>query len=137
MGAHFLIDTNTAIDLFKGNLSAASTEWLISVFTERAYSLSIIVRIELLSYGEASSQELAGVHALMSKAAHILPLDEPVVLETIRLRKLYKRKLPDAIIAATALVHGLTIVTRNVADFRSIPGLAVLDPHDTSSLPTL
>jgi toxin FitB len=37
-------------------------------------------------------------------------------------------KLPDAIIAATALVHGCELVTRNVSDFAKIPGLSVFDP---------
>ncbi|MBC7448068.1 MAG: hypothetical protein H7330_08420 [Hymenobacteraceae bacterium] len=65
-------------------------------------------------------------------------MDELVVQETIRLRRLHRRKRPDAIIiAATALVHRLTLITRNVADFRAIAGLTVLDPHDAASLPTL
>ncbi|EMM77923.1 toxin-antitoxin system, toxin component, PIN domain protein [Leptospira santarosai str. 2000030832] len=48
--------------------------------------------------------------------------------ETIRLRQAYKIKTPDAIIAATALVHGLTLVSRNVPDFSSISNLNVIDP---------
>lgn len=63
-----------------------------------------------------------------TQASTILPLDEPVIAQTIALRRHYRRKLPDAIIAATALVHDLTLVTRNVADFKAITGLRVLDP---------
>ena len=49
--------------------------------------------------------------------------------ETIALRKIQKIKLPDAIIAATALVHNLTIISRNTSDFKNITGLTCLDPY--------
>ena len=39
-------------------------------------------------------------------------------------------KLPDAIIAATALTHGFTIVTRNTDDFKTIVGLPTINPHE-------
>ena len=68
-------------------------------------------------------------------ATTILPLDEPVVQQTILLRQQHRIKLPDAIIAATALVHGLPLLTRNGADFQRVAGLVVLDPHDPTQLP--
>jgi predicted nucleic acid-binding protein len=53
-----------------------------------------------------------------------------VTAKTIHLRRTYKKlKLGDAIIAATALVHGFTLVTRNTKDFKNIEGLEVLDPY--------
>lgn len=58
----------------------------------------------------------------------VLPISPEVVLEAIRLRQLRKMSLGDAVIAATALVHGLPLVTRNVADFARIDGLTVIDP---------
>ena len=49
-----------------------------------------------------------------------------------RLRVLMRRKmgLADAIIAATALVHGLKLVTRNVDDFKHIAGVEIVNPFD-------
>jgi len=38
-------------------------------------------------------------------------------------------KLGDAIIAATAIVHGLTLLTRNTEDFNHLQGLTIIDPH--------
>lgn len=56
----------------------------------------------------------------------VIGLEEAIILRTIALRKLIKIKLPDAIIAATAIVYNLTLVTRNTADFKNIPGLALI-----------
>ncbi|MEK7257684.1 MAG: PIN domain-containing protein [Bacteroidota bacterium] len=47
----------------------------------------------------------------------------------MEIRRQFKSiKLPDAIIAATALTHQLTLLTRNVSDFSKIPGLTVVNP---------
>ncbi len=55
-------------------------------------------------------------------------IDKQVLDEAIRLRKAYKMKLGDSIVAATALLNSAEIYTRNVADFEKIPGLAVVNP---------
>lgn len=97
--------------------------------------MSVVTRIELLSYaGEA--REILRIERFI-QATIVLALDEPVIIETIRLRRQHKRKLPDTIIAATALVHQLTALTRNIADFRTIPGLTVVNLHEPASLPAL
>ncbi len=59
----------------------------------------------------------------------LIELNAAIVERTIAIRKLYKTKLPDAIITATALVHELTLVTRNTADFKNIAGIKLLDPY--------
>ena len=48
--------------------------------------------------------------------------------QTITLRKKHKIKLPDAIIAATALVHNLTLLTRNEKDFSKISNVESTNP---------
>jgi predicted nucleic acid-binding protein len=55
-------------------------------------------------------------------------LNDKVVNKTIELRRKHKKKLPDTIIATTAIVHGLTLATRNVTDFKSIENLPILNP---------
>gem|GEM_PF-6793826 len=68
------------------------------------------------------------------QSVRVLPLDEPVIWETIRLRQQKVAKVPDSVIAATALVHDLMLITRNTKDFKRVPGLALLDLHNESEL---
>ena len=62
--------------------------------------------------------------------AIVLPLDQPITKKTIELRRDNRKlKLADAIIAATAIVHQLTLVTNNTKDFKAITDLKFIDPH--------
>ena len=61
--------------------------------------------------------------------ATIYTLSHAVVEKTTILRQQHKIKIPDAIIAATALVHELSLITRNLSDFKNIAELAVINPH--------
>lgn len=58
----------------------------------------------------------------------VIELELPIKLKTAEIRKNYNIKLPDAIIAATALIYGLILITRNTSDFKSIEGLEIIDP---------
>jgi predicted nucleic acid-binding protein len=57
-----------------------------------------------------------------------IPLHEAIVQRTITLRQQYRIRLPDALIAATALDLGVPLVTRNTQDFHPIDGLLILNP---------
>ena len=125
MGTH-LIDSNAVIDYLTGNLppnGMAFMDGLVNAVPQ----VSVITQIEVLGYNAPPSayQLLAD----FMKDSEIIELSEPVVNQTIALRKLYKIKLPDSIIAATALVHELRLVSRNTSDFKNITGLTVIDPH--------
>jgi len=60
----------------------------------------------------------------------VLELEKAVKLQTVEIRKQYRIKLPDAIIAASALVYDLTLLTRNLKDFKDIKNLKLLNPWD-------
>ena len=88
---------------------------------------SVINQIELLGFN-GSERELRILKDLL-KAISILPLNDTVVARTIALRREVKIKLPDAIIAATTLVHNLSLVTRNIKDFGKINNQRLVDPY--------
>ena len=60
----------------------------------------------------------------------ILPISQAVLEQAVALRQMRRMTLGDAIIASTALVHGMTLVTRNTDDFRWITQLILLNPFD-------
>ncbi len=111
MGAGYLADTNVVIDLVLGRLPIASAAWLDAQLTAGYVSISIITRIELLGK-LVPAPEFAFLQSFVQSVA-VLPLDEPVTQQTIRLRQQHRVKLPDAIIAATALAHWLELVSHN------------------------
>ena len=92
-----------------------------------ALFVSEITRVEVLGYHALLPAQRAVLVALFAASAE-LPIT-PVLDQAIRLRRSRKGiRTPDALIAATALHHGRTLVTRNVKDFDWIDALTVVDP---------
>jgi predicted nucleic acid-binding protein len=122
----YLLDTNTVIDYLGGKLPSAAMVGMSHII-DAGPVLSVINKIELLGF----TTDPASSALLMDfvGAATILDLTAPIVDKTIELRKNYSIKLPDAIIAATALFHGCQLVSRNLKDFSKIAGLSTIDPH--------
>lgn len=124
MGKRYLVDTNAIIDFLNGKLPEAGRDLLADVEPV----ISIISKIELFSSANIPKEELLRLQALM-EIALIYPLTDIIAENAIILRQTYRIKLPDTIIAATALTHNLVLITRNVSDFDKIKGLDVIDPH--------
>jgi predicted nucleic acid-binding protein len=59
----------------------------------------------------------------------ILNIDESVIEHCVNIRRGKKIKTPDAIIAATALANGYTLITNNTGDFKNIKDLKLINPH--------
>ena len=70
-------------------------------------------------------------HVLPEFSGRTLPVDTAVALRCARLHVPDKRGERDALIAATALVHGMTVVTRNIADFKPA-GVTLINPWEIS-----
>ena len=62
--------------------------------------------------------------------ANIIEIDKAIIDACIELRKCKKIKLPDAIIAATALANNLILISRNTKDFEDISGLTCINPDE-------
>lgn len=131
MGARLLVDTNIVI-YYLGDALPDPATITLDVALEAETHLSVITRIELLGYASADADETARTEAFVHWAI-VHPLTEDVILRTIAVRKAYRIKLPDAIIAATALVHDFTLISRNDADFGKISGLKYWNPFTSPS----
>lgn len=126
MGTPSLLDSNIAIYLIKGGLDK-TTENNIRLATATGFNLSVITQIELLGFAFPTDEIKTKTEKLVAQCT-IYTLDNQVVAKTIELRKKYRIKLPDAIIAATAIIFDFTLLSRNDKDFDSIPELKYLNP---------
>ncbi len=124
MGQRILADTNCVIDYLNKRLPVNAIVLLRSIQIE----LSVINRIELLAWRSATLKEISILNDFVHNCI-LHSLDEEIILKTIEIRKNYRLKLPDAIIAATALTYNLHLYTRNLPDFKKVPGLTVTNPH--------
>lgn len=135
----FLVDTNVISEALRPLPDARVVSWTQSVAKEFLF-LSVVSFGELrkgltiMPPGARRSQLTQAIEELLPEwfAGRVLPITQTIaerwgVLEGQR--QLIGRPLhvPDAQIAATALEHGLTLVTRNVKDFDAL-GLAILNP---------
>ena len=89
--------------------------------------MSVISRIELLGFSFPESDDEVKAKKFIEDSS-VLPLTDAVADQAIAIRKLHKIKLGDTLIAATALVNDLVLITRNEADFKNIAGLMVINP---------
>jgi hypothetical protein len=89
--------------------------------------VSAISYVEVLGFPRLHDTERRWFKDFFEKV-DLIPVARPVLDEAVRLRQQRSVKLGDALIAATALVHDLELVTHNFADFSWITGLRVVDP---------
>lgn len=125
-----LLDSN--IIIYSAQLE---NEFLRQLIAERVPAVSAVSYVEVLGYHRLTETERRYFAAFFSEA-RVLPLAQSVLDEAVRLRQEKKIKLGDSLVAGTALLHDLTLVTRNVDDFIGIEGLRILNPFaELSSQP--
>lgn len=110
-----LLDTNIVLSHLRDNTldkAPAEMEFVISVITEA----------EVLRLPGLGKDELASVEKFIS-LCKVVNVDSDIARKAAELGRTRKTKLPDLLIAATALHFGLEIMTFDAKDFRRIPGL--------------
>lgn len=130
----YLLDTNVVSELRKQRPHGGVLAWLESMDDTQLY-LSAVTLGEIQAGVELTqeqdpgkAQEIEAWLALVAGAYNILPMDAASFRAWARLmRRKSDTFYEDAMIAATAKVHGLTVATRNVADFHAL-GLEVFNP---------
>ena len=121
----YLFDSNILIYHLNGKLNQCGTD-LLSEGLSGSGAYSIISKIELLGFNHSESDDRQA--KLLLSSLQELELTSTIAEKTIQIRKTRRLKLPDAAIAATAIVNNLTIITRNTNDFDQIVGLNYINP---------
>lgn len=134
----FLLDTNVVSETFRGrNCNVRVAQWLEAT-EDRDLFISVLVVGELRKGAERlRSRDLhraqkteAWVAVLQEQyALRILPITSAVAEEWGRMSATRDLPVVDSLMAATARVHGLTVVTRNTADFDGL-GVSLLNPFE-------
>lgn len=122
----YLIDTNTVIDYLANRLPKKGMVFLNDLIDNVA-NVSVVTKIEVLGFN-APDEHAKMLYEFIDETT-VLELNDNVVNVCIEIRKKHKIKLPDAIIAATAIVYDLTIVSRNISDFKNILDVNIINPH--------
>jgi len=85
--------------------------------------------VELLCYPDLSEAEANLIREFLRTLSYV-SLTESILDRAAQIRRNYRVRLADALIAACALVEGCTLVTRNVEDFRRVDGLNIVNPFE-------
>ena len=117
-----LLDSNIVIEI-----SRSGADPLRDRLGRHSRFVSVITRVEVLGYHRLTPDDRRDLEIVLHATTEI-PLDRRIVDRAVLLRQSRKSSLGDVLIAATALVHGLPLVTRNVKDFRWIDDLELIDP---------
>jgi predicted nucleic acid-binding protein len=103
-GASLLIDTNIALYLLQGD------ETIAELLKEQDVYVSFITELELLGYQEIREEDLPMIEDLLDNCI-IVDLNQSIKKKTIELKRIQKIKLPDAIIAATAIYLNIPLLS--------------------------
>jgi hypothetical protein len=134
----FLLDTNVVSELRKPRPHGAVLSWISELQADQIYLSAVTIGdlqtgIELTRrQNPEKADEIERWVDQLAESSQVLPMDAPCFREWARLMNgKTEHLLEDAMIAATARIHNLTVATRNEKDFKPL-GVRVLDPFKTS-----
>jgi predicted nucleic acid-binding protein len=119
-------DSSALILFLNDALPPETVELLDHCLHSRLIIISAIVRAEVLAWPGHSAVSLAAARALLD-ACQLVAVNAVVADEGARIRRETGIKLPDALIAATALMQSAALVTANAKDFRLVPALTLIE----------
>jgi predicted nucleic acid-binding protein len=113
-----LLDTDVLIDHLRGHRR-------LDLF-DLAWKISVVTRCELFAGRNTHEPSLRRTLELIDE----LPVDRVIAESAGRIRRTTQLDIPDALIAATALEHDISVMTRNRRHFERVPNLVVRSPED-------
>jgi predicted nucleic acid-binding protein len=119
----YTLDTNAIVYYLKGDTEAVAG--LRGVFEQSSpVYVSAVTELELFAFTNLRGDEESLIEGLLATVS-IIPLDSRIARLAALVRRHYRLKVPDSVIAATAMFTGSTLVTRNTRDFRRVANLIV------------
>jgi len=122
----YLVDTNILIYYFADTIPEKKVSRIEDIF-RTSFNISIITKVEFLGWGKHMENGFEKAREFIS-FANVIPLTDEIANLTIYGRRNYNIKLPDAVIAATAVHNNLILVTRNAKDFKGVKDLEIYNP---------
>lgn len=126
MGERYLIDTSAVIKYLNGSFSAAGINFVDEILDEQS-NISFITEIELRVWNPADISDKE-IYDCFVRSSNVIKISQDIIDTTVDIRLLYKLKLPDAIIAATAITGNFSLLADNDKDFLRVPDLKYLNP---------
>lgn len=127
MEERYLIDTSAVIKYLNATLPASGLR-LIDEIIDTESVISLITEIELRVWEPTDATDKE-IYERFVNGSTVLDLNRDIVDQTIEVRKKYRLKLPDAFIAATAIVNNFTLIADNDKDFRKVDILKYINPN--------
>ena len=122
----WLLDTNVLIDAFAGESTALAALQKARSDSAEWIGFSSMTCLEIFGYSGLNKEDEEGLRNLIAGFAEVA-ISAEVIEQAIHIRRATKIEVADAIIAATAIVKGAEVITRNVDDFKRVPSLVVRD----------
>ena len=126
MAKRYLVDTSAVIKYLNETFSEKGLQFMDTVVDGNS-AISFISEVELQVWNPINPDDSL-VYSQFVASSFIYGIDNEIISETIRIRRQSNVKLPDAFIAATAIINNLTLVADNDKDFQKIAGLKYVNP---------
>lgn len=133
MGLNYLWDTNTVIYYLQKQFPKSGEAFIDKILLDSPPCISAITEIELLCWKTEDEKDMIILNNFIQDSL-IIELEQPIKAKTAEIRKKNNIKLPDAIIAATALTYNLILISRNTSDFSKITDIEIIDPFTLEPL---
>ena len=114
---------------FQDQFPKHAAEYIDWILVDEQPAISVISEMELLCWDSADVNDWKILNGFIRNAV-IIDLEQDVKHMAISIRRVYKTKLPDAIRAATEIVHNTNLISHNRTDFKKIKDLTLIDPFE-------